>query len=186
MRSIVNRILSTITIMKLAPMNSFARKRTLPVGLGLLLGFAACYAQRAHAQFVPLPSAQTTPMSQRNAMNLVLNQLRSFQNTSGSAGSYVGGGYGMLAQQFQAVRDQYNNFKTTLNPQQANVGANQIAELDSGLDIIAEAFSDYQAAVANGQNATSAYNNMRQVLNQALQVWMQEFKRTCNQLRVGW
>jgi hypothetical protein len=66
------------------------------------------------------------------------------------------------------------------------VGGNQIAELDAGLDIIQEAFADYQTSVANGQSPNSAYNNMRQVLNRAMRVWTDEFKQTCNQLRVGW
>ena len=61
-------------------------------------------------------------------------------------------GYGLLVQQFQAVRDQYAGFKSTLNPQQLSSGANQMAELDAGLDIIQEAFTDYQTAVANGQS----------------------------------
>jgi hypothetical protein len=167
-------------------MKSFARKLTLPVGVGLLVGLAALYAQQARGQFVPLPPAQTTPMAQRNAMNLVLNQIRWFQNASGSAGSYAGGGAGMMQQQFQTVRDQYNSFKSTLNPQQASAGANQLAELDAGLDIIQEAFGDYQAAVANGQSEASAYNNLREVLTRAMRVWTGEFKRTCDQLRVGW
>jgi hypothetical protein len=167
-------------------MKTFVQKLTLPVGLALLVGLSVLLASRAHAQLVPLPSAQSSPMSQRNAMNLVLNQIRWFQNAGGSAGTYAGGGYGMLQQQFQAVRDQYTNFKTTLNPYQANVGGNQIAELDAGLDIIQEAFADYQTSVANGQSPNSAYNNLRQVLNRAMRVWTDEFKQTCNQLRVGW
>ena len=167
-------------------MRSFAKTLTLPAGVALLVGLFALPAGLTHAQFVPLPSAQSTPMAQRNAMNLVLNQVRWFQNASGSAGSYAGGGYGMLQQQFQAVRDQYTNFKSTLNPNQANVGANQIAELDAGLNIIQEAFADYQTSVANGQSPASAYNNMRQVLTRAMRVWTDQFKRTCNQLRVGW
>jgi len=167
-------------------MKSFTKRLTLPAGLALLVGLLALPAGLTRAQFVPLPSAQSTPMAQRNAMNLVLNQIRWFQNASLGAGSYAGGGYGMLQQQFQAVRDQYNNFKGTLNPNQANVGGNQIAELDAGLNIIQEAFADYQTAVANGQSPTSAYNNMRQVLNRAMRVWTDQFKRTCSQLRVGW
>ena len=162
------------------------KKGILRPALALLAALSGFYSADCRAQFVPLPPAQTTPMAQRNAMNLVLNQIRWLQNVSGNAGSYVGGGAAMLQQQFQAVRDQYANFKTTLNPQQANVGANQLAELDAGLDIIQEAFGDYQTAVANGQSVASAYNDLRQVLNRAMRVWMAEFKQTCNQLRVGW
>ena len=167
-------------------MKSFTQRLGL-VALGaLLVGLVAMAAIRAHAQLVPLPSAQSSPMAQRNAMNLVLNQTRWLQNAGGTAGAYGGGGYGMLQQQFQAVRDQYGNFKSTLTPYQVNAGANQIAELDSGLDIIQEAFGDYQTAVANGQSPTSAYNNLRQVLTRAMRVWTDQYKQTCNQLRVGW
>jgi hypothetical protein len=128
----------------------------------------------------------TTPMSQRNAYNLVLNQVNLFQNATRTASSYQGSGYGMLVQQFQNVSSQYASLKVSLNPQQLNVGANQLAELDSGLNIIQEAFADYQTAVANGQSPSTAFRNMAQVLNQAMAVWVQEFKQVCRQLRVGW
>ena len=163
-----------------------SKKLALPLGLGLLVGLALFCAGPGGAQAQWPYVQQTTPMAQRNAMNLVFNQIKWFQNATRTAGSYGGGGYGMLAQQFQAVRDQYAGFKTTLNPQQLNNGANQLAELDSGLDIIAEAFNDYQTALANGQSDITAFNNLRQVLNEAMGVWAQEFKQTCNQLNVGW
>lgn len=155
--------------------------------LGLLVSLAVLYANLVSAQ-APWPfAAPTTPMAQRNSMNLVVNQVNWFQNATRTASSFAGGGgYGLLVQQFQAVRDQYSGFKSTLNPQQLNSGANQVAELDSGLDIIQEAFTDYQNAVANGQSNWSAFVNMRQVLNEAMGVWVQEFKQDCRQLRVGW
>jgi hypothetical protein len=155
--------------------------------LGLLVSLAVLYANLVSAQ-APWPfAAPTTPMAQRNAMNLVVNQVSWFQNATRTASSYAGGGgYGLLVQQFQAVRDQYSGFKSTLNPQQLNSGANQLAELDSGLEIIQEAFADYQNAVANGQSNSSAFTNMRQVLTEAMGVWVQEFKQNCRQLRVGW
>ena len=163
-------------------------EHTMSRAILLALMVTLCFLPAPHspAQLVPLAPAQSTPMAQRNAMNLVLNQIRWFQNSCGSAGSYAGGGFGILQQQFQAVRDQYSNFKTTLNAYQANTGGNQIAELDAGLDIIQEAFADYQTSVANGQSPNSAYSNLRQVLSQAMRVWSDQFKQTCNQLRVGW
>jgi hypothetical protein len=167
-------------------MKLISRKAALPAGLGLLVGIAVLCAGRGGAQAQWPFAPQTNPMAQRNAMNLVFNQVKWFQNTTRTSGSYAGGGYGMLMQQFQVVRDQYGSFKSTLNPQQLNVGANQLAELDAGLGIIAEAFTDYQTALANGQSDITAFNNLRQVLNEAMGVWVQEFKRTCNQLRVGW
>jgi hypothetical protein len=168
-------------------MQSITKKLVLPASLGLVVSLALLWANLVYAQ-APWPyAAQTTPMAQRNAMNLVVNQVSWFQNATRTASSYAGGGgYGLLVQQFQAVRDQYSGFKSTLNPQQLSSGANQVAELDSGLDIIQEAFADYQNAVANGQSDSSAFSNMRQVLNEAMGVWVQEFKKDCRQLQVGW
>jgi hypothetical protein len=120
-------------------------------------------------------------------MNLVINQVNWFRNSTRTASSYTGGGgYGLLVQQFQAVRDQYAGFKSTLTPQQLSSSANQVAELDAGLDIIQQAFNDYQTAVANGQSSATAFANMTQVLNEAMGVWVQEFKQDCRQMRVGW
>jgi hypothetical protein len=168
-------------------MKSISSKLALPVGLGLLVSLAVLWASVVYTQAQWPYAPPTTPMAQRNAMNLVVNQVNWFQNATRTSSSYSGGGgYGILVQQFQAVRDQYNGFKSTLNPQQLNSGANQLAELDSGLDIIQEAFGDYQNAVANGQSSTSAFSNMARVLNEAMGVWVQEFKRDCSQLRVGW
>jgi hypothetical protein len=168
-------------------MKTIIKKTVLPAALGLLVSLTLLWANLVYAQ-APWPfAAPTTPMAQRNAMNLVVNQVSWFQNATRTASSYTGGGgYGLLVQQFQAVRDQYSGFKSTLNPQQLNSGANQVAELDSGLAIIQEAFADYQNAVANGQSDSSAFNNMKQVLNEAMGVWVQEFKQDCRQLRVGW
>ena len=167
-------------------MNCITKKLVLTAGLGLLASLAALYANVVYAQ-TPWPVApQTTPMAQRNALNLVLNQVNWFQNATRTASSYTGGGYGMLVQQFQGVRDQYAGFKSTLTPQQTTSGANQLAELDAGLDIIQEAFTDYQTQVGNGQSNVSAFSNMSRVLNEAVGVWAQEFKKDCRQLRVGW
>ena len=167
-------------------MNTITRRLSVPLALGLLVSSAVLSAKLVSAQ-PPWPFAPpTTPMAQRNGMNLVLNQVSWFQNATRTASSYSGGGYGMLMQQFQTVRAQYGSFKSTLNPQQLTAGADQLAELDAGLDIIQEAFSDYQTEVANGQSISSAFSNMCQVLNQAMRVWAQEFKRDCQQMRVGW
>ena len=162
-------------------------KLTPPLGLGLWVILAVWWASVLYGQtqwpFVP----PTNPMAQRSSLNLVLSQVSWFQNATRTASSYTGSaGYGMLLQQFQAVRDRYSALKGTLNPQQLSSGANQLAELDSGLDIIQEAFTDYQTAVANGQSSSSAFANLSRVLNEALRVWTQELKQDCRQLRVGW
>jgi hypothetical protein len=167
-------------------MKPITKKLVLPAALCILAGLVTISGNLARAQF-PTPFAQpTTPMAQRNAMNLVLNQVNWFQNATRSASSQSYNGYGLLAQQFQAVRDQYAGFKSTLTPQQWSYGANQLAELDAGLDIIQEAFTDYQTGVANGQSTYTALANMCRVLNEAIGVWAQEYKRDCRQLQIGW
>jgi len=168
------------------PMNFISSKLGLPRGFGLLVSLAVWWASVVSTQ-AQLPFAPpTSPMAQRNALNLLLNQVNWFQNASRSGSSYPDGGYGLLVHQFQAVRDQYNGFKSTLTPQQLASSTNQLAELDAGLDIIQEAFTDYQTAVANGQSSNTASASLCQVLNEAIQVWAQELKQNCRLLQVGW
>jgi hypothetical protein len=164
-------------------MKSTLKRPVLLAGLGLLAWLAIPSAERAGAQpFWPYPP-QTTPMAQNNARNLVLNQIKLCQNST-RASSYMNG-YGLLSQQFQEVRNQYAGFKATLTPWQSGYGGNRLAELDAGLDIIQEAFTDYQAAVTNGQSPSRAFNNLKQVLNRALDAWAHEFKQVCSQVRAG-
>jgi len=167
-------------------MKTIRKKLTQTWRLGLVTGLVALCAGLVgvQAQWPSVPP--TNPMAQRNAMNLVHNQIKWFQSTTRTAGSYVGGGYGNLLQQFQAVGAQWAGFKATLTPQQLDAGGNAVAELDAGLEIISEAFIDYQTAVASGQSEVTAFDNLRQVLNRAMAVWGQQFNHTCRQLRVGW
>jgi hypothetical protein len=168
------------------PVESISTKRAPPHGLALLLSLALSWVSVVGAQ-AQWSEAPTTPTAQRNALNLVLNQVNWFQNSTRTATSYAGsGGYGLLLQQFQTVRDQYAALKGTLTPQQLTSGGGQLAELDAGLDIIQQAFTDYQAHVGNGQPSHAALANMCRVLNEALGVWAQELKQDCPQSRVGW
>jgi len=136
--------------------------------------------------YPPPPSmAPTTPSAQRSAFNAVKSQVGWLQNSCGTASSYGDGGYGIIWQQFQNLRGAYVGFKNTLSPQQLGNGANEIAELDAGLDILQESFSNYQEDVAAGQSTYSALNNLSQVLSRGAGVWMQEFARDSSRLRVG-
>lgn len=133
----------------------------------------------------PWPYAPpTSRMAQNNAMHLVLNQAKVFQNAA-RVSSYKNG-YGLLLHQFQGVRSHYAGFKGTLTMEQSVYGGNRLAELDAGLDIIQEAFANYQTALGNGQAPHHAFNNLKQVLSHAVGVWTQEFKQqVCSQIRVG-
>ena len=128
----------------------------------------------------------TTRDAQRNALNAVKAQINWLQNATRTASSYGAQGVGNVWGTYQDLLQSYNAFKATLNPQQLAQGANALAELDAGLDIIQEAFSNYQQDVAAGQLASHALGNMCQVLREASNLWWQELRNTCSRLRVGW
>lgn len=173
-------------------MNSIPKRLTRSSRLWLLAGLCILSSMLLRAQvpwgyppppFMPTPS---TPMAQRNAQQSVRSQVTWVQNSTQTAPNYGNGGYGLIWQQFQILRAAFSAFKGTLNPQQLSAGANEIAELDAGLDILQEAFTNYQQEIADGQSGTTAFNNMCQVLYQASGVWLQEFNSDCSRLRVGW
>ncbi len=138
--------------------------------------------------FTPPPAmpVPATPQAQRNAASNVRSQVGWLQNATQTASNFANGGYGNVYQQFQMLCNLYTAFTNTLNPQQASSGASQLAELAGGLNILAEAFTNYQDDVAGGRDPGAALNDMCQVLNQAAGVWLQEFNQDCSQLNVGW
>ncbi len=133
----------------------------------------------------PIPPPNNA-MAQRSALQNVQSQVGWFQNSLRNASAYQPGSYGNIYQQFQNLRGSYNGFRASLSSQQLSRGANDLAQLDAGLNIIQGAFSNYQQEVANGQSSASAMNDMCQVLYQASGVWLQELNRVSNRLRVGW
>jgi hypothetical protein len=151
-------------------------------GLALLLTIFAPIQVLAVWPFAPVP---TTPTSQRTAINKVRSQVDWLQNATRTAPRFATGGYGILLQQFNALRANFINFTHTLNDQQLAQGANDLAELDAGLDIIQQAFWNYQEAVAAGQSENLALRDMGQVLHQASRVWLQEFNSVSARLRAG-
>jgi hypothetical protein len=138
----------------------------------------------ASAQY-PFP-APTTPDAQRNALNQVRSQVNYLQNATRTAANYGQQGYGNVWERFQIVRGAYGAFKQTLNPRQAADGANAFAELDGGLDILQEAFDNYQTDIAAGRPAGAALRDMCQVLRDGSRLWLDELNKTCSRLRVGW
>ena len=123
--------------------------------------------------------------AQRNAMANVRNAVGWLQNATRTASNYRTGGEGVVWGPFQALRGAFNGFTLTLNPQQQANGANEIAELSAGLDILQEAFTNYRDDVAGGRPPAMALSDMCQVLHQASGVWLQEFNKDCARLRVG-
>ena len=128
----------------------------------------------------------TTPQAQRNALSAVRSQVGWVQNATRSASTYGAQGYGSLAQQFDGLRQAWAGLKSPLNPNQLAYGANALAELDAGLDIIQEAFADYQADIAGGQNYAPALSNLCRVLREGSGLWLQQLNKVSGQLRIGW
>jgi len=159
-------------------MKNTLRKSSLAIAL--TLSFALLPVS---GQFMPI---QSSPGAQRSAMGAVRSQVGALQNATQTAPDYVTGAYGLVYQQFQSLRGAFNGLTFTLNPQQAANGANEIAELSGGLDIIQEAFGNYQNDVASGRSPSAALLDMCQVLGQAAGVWLQEFNQDCSQMRLGW
>jgi hypothetical protein len=126
----------------------------------------------------------TTPDAQRNALNNLKSRVDWLQNATRTAGNY-NNGVGLVWEQFQYLRGSYDAFTATLNPQQHANGANELAELSAGLDILQESFTNYQNDVAGGRSADAALAELCQVLRQAAGVWLQELNKDSARLQVG-
>lgn len=90
--------------------------------------------------------------------------------------SYASGGSGVVWQQFQILRQTYPSFKATLTSGQLNAGANGLAELDAGLDVLQQAFDEYHQDVAAGRSQTKAFQSMCMALDKGAVVWLEELK----------
>ena len=155
---------------------------------GMLFLFALLSLSRAqYPPYWPPPAlpVPTDRNTQRNALASVRNAVEWLQNATRTAPSYRTGGDGLVWEQFQGLRNAFNGLMMTLNGQQQVKGANDFAELSAGLDILQEAFTNYQDDVAAGRPANVALSDMCQVLYQASGVWLQELNKDCRQLRVG-
>ena len=167
-----------------------SRKCIVVAGLAGLLGvLALCpHALRAQPQwpYAPPPAMppSTTRDAQRNELNNLKGQVGWLQNATRTAPNY-NTGVGLLWQQFQNVRASYQTFTATLNPQQQAYGANELAELSAGLDILQESFTNYQNDVASGRSPEAALSELCQVLRRAVGVWLQELNKDCARLGVG-
>ncbi len=127
-----------------------------------------------------------TPQAQRGALNAVRSRGSWLQNATKSAPSFGPQGSSQVWQAFQDLRFTYGSFKNSLTPRQLSNGANQFAELDAGLDIIQEAFANYEQDLAAGQPVGAALRTLCRVMREASNLWLQELNKTCTQLQVGW
>ncbi len=134
----------------------------------------------------PFAPTTTTPQAQRNALGAVRSQVGWVQNATRSASGYGAQGYGSVRQNFDALRQAFSAFTGTLNPNQLASGANDLAELAAGLDIIQEAFASYEEDLATGHPYGPALHNLCRVIRESSGLWLQELNKTCSRLHVGW
>ena len=142
----------------------------------------ALLSASAQAPYVVSP----VPGAQRNALSSVRTQVDWLQNSTRTAPNYGDQGYGNLWQSFQALRQSYTALKQTLTQEQLAAGADVLAELDAGLDILQQAFGNYQGDLQAGRNPRAALSDMSQVLRKGSTMWLQELNKRASQLRIGW
>jgi hypothetical protein len=165
-------------------MKSYSKNRLRFRAALLISTLAALWCMPIAAQWPPFQTP-TTPTAQRSAFNSVAANVNWLQNATRTAPSFGEQGYGKVSQSFERVRRSYIGLKQTLTPQQLAYGANSLAELDAGLDIIQEAFTNYQEDVASGQPVRIALRNLGGVLREATDVWLHELNLTAFQLGIG-
>lgn len=149
------------------------------VGTVLLVAPRISFAQNYN--FNPTYAAD----AQRNSIRTLRFQLDAFRSAARTAPAYYNGtGYDQIQSHFQAVVSAYQTFKSTLTSTQASAGANDFAELDAGLNIIAEGFTNYQSEAASGYSGASAFRDLCQTLSRAMDVWSRQFLTVCSRARV--
>jgi hypothetical protein len=149
----------------------------------LLLAFvAAFFPLVATAQFVPTVAS---PHAQRNALGMLRTKINIFQNATRTAPNFGQNAEGNVMGQFQELRSAFEALKQTLDARQWGRGADSLAELDAGLDILSEAFNYYQNDLALGRPAGPAIRDMCQILREGVQIWSQQLNKTATALRIG-
>lgn len=121
--------------------------------------------------------------TQRNAAKQVRNTISWLRNSTRSA-SNLSGGVDVLGGRYNDVCRAYDDFKRTLTPDQLNYAGNQLAELDAGLGIIGDTFNLFQDDLANGRSGMVAFRDLARALRDGPAVWVRQFDRMCNSLRI--
>ena len=108
--------------------------------------------------------------------------LRSATRTTTSLAT---GADSVMWRQLQSLRRTYAAFKASLTPGQLQTGANELAELDAGLDILEQPFQEYHLDLAAGRRQSEAFNDLRRVLDAGTALWLQEFDQMASHVRAG-
>jgi len=154
-----------------------------------LLVVAVSWGARAQPSFaVPPPSPvppPTTPKAQRNAMMAVRAQADWLRSATRTSTSLATGADSVMWRRVQSLRRTYGAFKASLTPLQLQTGANELAELDAGLDILEQLFQEYHLDLAAGRRQSQAFNDLRRVVDAGAALWLQDFNQMANHVRAG-
>ncbi|HZR17416.1 MAG TPA: hypothetical protein VFE51_08820 [Verrucomicrobiae bacterium] len=169
-------------------MRSLTPRCVLVIVPRLLASLTAAAILRAQSPFaypvVPEVSPPTTPTAQRHALSVVRSEVNWLRNACRTASNFTTGNYDLILHQFQKTREAYAAFKATLTPDQLNSVANELAELDAGLDLLQEAFAEYQTDVSAGRTRNAAFQSMCHVLDKAAGLWLEELNKLAKRLRL--
>jgi hypothetical protein len=165
-------------------MNALSKKSVVALVASIWVFANVLAPWNLHGQ-APWFTPPTTPTAQRNALNFLRSQVDWFRTSTQNAPRFGTARYDMVWQRFQMVRSAYSAFQRTLTPVQLHSAANELAELEAGLDIIQEGFVEYQMDVGSGRVANAAFRSISQTLAQAVDVWQQELDRVAGLLGIG-
>ena len=123
--------------------------------------------------------------NQRQILSQLQSQLRMLQQATRNASMFNAAPDEMLWTQFDGVRVGFQVLTSSLSPWQLDRGANDLAELDAGLGIIAEAFPNFQDDLSNGRPQAVALRTLCQVLRESFDLWERQLNQVASRLHIG-
>jgi len=132
-----------------------------------------------------VPMAPPPNMNPGQMYDQLQIQVNWFQNATRTASMFNTGADTVLWTHFEGLRIAFGEFARSLNPAQAQQGANDLAELEAGLGIISEAFSNFQDDLNAGRNPTIAFRTLSQVLRDSVRLWGQQLRLVARRMQVG-
>lgn len=149
--------------------------------LSVLLALLICsiFAPKTSGILVA-PASSSISDSQRNAMDSVLGAGDILCGQAMAVSRSPDMRMDQILQKFDDLRASYMNFKTTLTPQQLSYAAAEIADLDSGLQIINELFTSNPQEAVTGQTLRDNMLVKMRALNDAVRAWCVKFRYDCS------
>ena len=160
---------------------------------------AAGSGARTQDPFAPQPPALIGPTpgaSLRNAGASTLTQAGIARNAANAWGRRASSGiyrtehfqqdYSNMLSQFQALRNQFN-WLASLTAQQGSARTqNAVAELDAGLNVIAELFAFLESQYNAGTLDRNTVVRTTRAFEDALREWERELRRNNSRLNLVW